>query len=171
MATGCGHGYDCGWSYFLYSLCSILYTLDYIALWSYAYMAIRLSVGCITIRLCGYMAMWLYGFHYKICACFWVSTLSPQNICWAHFEASRPIQKMLLGRCVPKSPGRCSKPLDRRSNTSTHMCFVKSVPPMFDHKCRCPGSPVKRFWATAGRFCRTPTQFNCMDRPRRLEIS
>ena len=37
----------------------------------------------------------------------------------AHFEASRPIQKIKLGRCAPKPPGRCSKPLDRRSKTST----------------------------------------------------
>ena len=46
MATGCGHG--CGWGHILYSLCSIIDTLYYIPIWSYAYMAIKLCVGYVT---------------------------------------------------------------------------------------------------------------------------
>ena len=59
MATGCGHGYGCGWGHILYSPCSMIYTLYYMSKWSYASMSIRLYVGCIIIRL---MAVWLYGY-------------------------------------------------------------------------------------------------------------
>ena len=62
MATGCGHGYGCGWGHLLYSLCFIIYTLYYIAKRSYASMSIRIYVGCIIIRLCCYMAIWLCGY-------------------------------------------------------------------------------------------------------------
>ena len=40
---------------------------------------------------------------------------------FAHFETSILLKKHKLGRCTPTPSGRCSKPLDGRSNTSTHL--------------------------------------------------
>ena len=96
--------------------------------------------------------------------------VTPQHMCLAKFEASKPIQQIKLGRCAPRTARSLLKTtLPTIQHIDTY--FKTSVPPTFEDRCRCVGSSVKRFWATTGRCWSTPTQFNFLDRSRRLEMS